>query len=387
MGNEIENNRFEIQREEFLKGLDLIQGVSGRKTTIPILSHVLMEWDNKRLYLTGTDLETTIREELEGQAQTQSPGSEKASVPAKKLYEVVKALPDGTIHIEKKENHWIKLQCGKSTFNIAGLDPEEFPAIPSYASNQFSPIPTQMLLDMIKKTIYAAAADEARRYLNGVLWIQKETGGQKRIRMVASDGHRLSLVEKEGPTVTGMEKGVILPRKGLLELRMVMAEKDGAEATEVFIDPLYVFFEIGKSLVVIRRIDGEFPDYEQVMSSNSDKRLVVNREDFYNSLKRVSTMAASRKLEGIKLSVENDRMEIFHANQDFGDAREDLDVTYSGTPFEISFNASYLMDAMMVMDQDKIMMEIKDDGSPAFFKPVLTEENSAHISVVMPLRI
>jgi DNA polymerase-3 subunit beta len=373
---------FEIEKKEFLRGLNLIQSVSGRKTTLPILSHVLMEWENNRLCLTGTDLETAIREELE--IRTSESG--KASISAKKLYEVVRELPERTIQIEKKENHWIKLQCGKSIFNIAGLDPEEFPALPSYTSDQFNPIPTRMLLDMIEKTIYAAASDETRRYLNGIFWIQKEVGDQKRIQMVASDGHRLSLVEKEGPTVTGMEKGVILPRKGVLELRRMMAEKGGEEKVGVFVDPLYVFFEVGKSLIVIRRVDGEFPEYEQVIPSDNDKKVVVGRESFYGSLRRVSTMASER-VEGVKLFVEKDRMEVFSYNQDFGDAKEDLEVTYGGNPFEIGFNARYLMDALTVIDQDEVVMEIKDDGSPGLLRPVLPDEKSTHISIIMPMKI
>lgn len=373
---------FEIEKKEFLKGLNLIQSVSGRKTTLPILSHVLMEWEGKRLCLTGTDLETAIREELEVQSFQEG----KASVSAKKLYEVVRELPEQPIRIEKRENQWIRLQCGRSVFNIAGLDPEEFPALPSFRSDQFDVIPTRMVVDMIEKTVYAAATDETRRYLNGIYCMWKETGDLKRIQMVASDGHRLSLVERDAPRIGGMEKGVILPRKGVLELRRMIADQGEEERMGIYIDPSYVFFQLGKSLVVIRRVEGEFPEYEQVIPTDNEKKVVVRRDDFYGSLRRVSTMASER-VEAVKLFVEKDHMEISSYNQDFGDAKDDLEVTYGGSAFEIGFNARYLMDALMVMDHEEVIMEIKDEKSPGLLKPAVLAQGTTQISIIMPMRM
>lgn len=373
---------FEIEKKEFLKGLNLIQSVSGRKTTLPILSHVLLEWEENRLRLMGTDLETAVREEVD----IRSSETGRASISAKKLYEVVRELPERTIQVERKENHWIKLQCGKSIFNIAGLDPEEFPVLPTYTSDQFNEISMKTLLDMIEKTIYAASSDETKRYLNGIYCIQKEAGDQKRIQMVATDGHRLSLVEKEARTVPELEKGVILPKKGVLELRRMMVDKTGDDSVGILIDPLYVFFQMGKSLVVIRRVEAEFPQYDQVIPSDNDKKVILGKEEFYGALRRVSTMASER-VEAVKLFVERDRMEISSYNQDFGDAKEDIDVTYGGTPFEIGFNARYLMDALAVMDPDEAVLEIKDETSPALLRPTVPDETTTHLSIVMPMRM
>ena len=160
---------FEIDKREFLKGLGLMQSVAGRKTTLPILSHILLEWEKNSLYLTGTDLETGIREELIAKIHQKG----KASVSAKKLYEIVRELPDETIHIQKKDNQWITLQCGKSIFNLAGLDPEEFPSLPTYQEENFSNISTRLIREMIEKTVFAASNEESRYHLNGVLFVQK----------------------------------------------------------------------------------------------------------------------------------------------------------------------------------------------------------------------
>jgi len=187
---------FDIDKKEFLKGLGLMQSVAGRKTTLPILSHILMEWDGNSLHITGTDLETGVREELTVTVHEKGKGS----VSAKKLYEIVRELPEETIHIEKKENHWITLQCGKSIFNLAGLDPDEFPSLPAYEDQYFSEVSTHLLREMIDKTVFAASNEESRYHLNGILFLQKkedsapsgpgrEEGGI--LRMVATDGHRL----------------------------------------------------------------------------------------------------------------------------------------------------------------------------------------------------
>ena len=163
---------FDIDKKEFLKGLSLMQSVVGRKTTLPILSHILIQWEKNSLYLTGTDLETGICEELNATVHQEG----KASVSAKKLYEIVRELPEETIHIQKKENHWITLQCGKSIFNLAGLDPDEFPSLPTYQDEYFSKISTQLIREMIEKTVFAASNEESRYHLNGVLFIQKKQG-------------------------------------------------------------------------------------------------------------------------------------------------------------------------------------------------------------------
>ena len=373
---------FEIHKKEFLKGLSLMQSVAGRKTTLPILSHILIEGEKNSIYLTGTDLETGIREELT--ATVQQGG--KVSVSAKKLYEIIRELPEEMIHIKKKENHWITLQCGKSIFNLAGLDPDEFPSLPTYQDEYFSKVSTHLMKEMIEKTVFAASNEESRYHLNGVLFSQSQQGTKVVLRMVATDGHRLSLIDRENQAIRGIEKGIIIPKKGVLEIKKIMGDQDEEEEIDIYFDQTHGFFKMGKSLMVIRLIDGEFPEYDQVIPKGNDKKIVMQKERIYGCLRRVSTMASER-VEGIKLSLKRNSIELNSYHQDFGDAKEEVEVSYEGPPIEIGFNARFLMEALNVMDMDEVMMELKDEGSPGILKPLSTTESSNQICIIMPMRI
>jgi DNA polymerase III subunit beta len=375
---------FEIDKKEFLKGLGLMQSVAGRKTTLPILSHMLLEWEENSLYLTGTDLETGIREEL--MAKIHQKG--KASVSAKKLYEIVRELPEETIHIQKKDNQWITLQCGKSIFNLAGLDPEEFPSLPAYQEENFSAVSTRLIREMIEKTVFAASNEESRYHLNGVLFAQSKQGGKEILRMVATDGHRLSLVDRENQKIHGIEeKGIIIPKKGVLEIKKIIGDGDGEGEMGIYFNSTHGFFKMGKSLTVIRLIDGEFPEYEQVVPKGNDKKIVMVKARMYSSLKRVSTMA-SEKMEGVKFSLKKNSMEMSSTHQDFGDAKEEVEVVYEGPPLEVGFNARYLIEALNVMDTEEVLMELKDEGSPGILRPSSSATGlSNQFCIIMPMRL
>ena len=436
----------DIDKRELLKGLVFVQSIAGRKTTLPILSHVLMEADKDSLYLTGTDLETGIREGLPANVRQEG----KASVSAKKLYEIVRELPDETIYIEKKENHWITLKCGKSTFNLAGLDPDEFPSLPTYQEEHFSKVPTAILMEMIEKTVFAASNEESRYHLNGIFLLQES---KDVLRMVATDGHRLSMIHREGYRIRGIEKGIILPKKGVMEVRKIMGDKeeertgdqkviwhsdkqgevDAARETfnrlknkgymafllkkegekgkvihefdanaeklimaptiEIYFDGTHGFLRMGKSLIILRLIDGEFPEYEQVIPKENDKRIKMEREKIYACMRRISTMASER-VEGIKVALTKNALEATSFNQDFGDAKEEVEVAYEGPPIEVGFNARYLREALNEIDAGEVWMELKDEGSPAILRPVGSSEKTSpsigpndQLFIIMPMRI
>lgn len=375
---------FEIDKREFLRGLGLMQSVAGRKTTLPILSHMLLEWEENSLYLTGTDLETGIREEIV--AKIHQKGN--ASVSAKKLYEIVRELPEETIHIKKKDNQWIILQCGKSVFNLAGLDPEEFPSFPTYQEENFSNVSTRLFREMIEKTSFAASNEESRYHLNGILLAQIKQGGKEILRMVATDGHRLSLIDRENQKIRGIdEKGIIIPKKGVLEVKKIVGDRDGEEEMGIYFNATHGFFKAGKSLTAIRLIDGEFPEYEQVIPKGNDQKLVMIKERIVSSLKRVSTMASER-MEGVKFSIKKNSVEMSSTHQDFGDAQEEVEVVYEGPPFQVGFNARYLIEAFNVIDSEEILMELKDEGSPGIIKPLSSTAGiSNQICIIMPMRL
>jgi DNA polymerase III subunit beta len=378
----------DIDKRELLKGLVFVQSIAGRKTTLPILSHVLMEADKDSLYLTGTDLETGIREGLPASVRQEG----KASVSAKKLYEIVRELPDEAIHIEKKENHWITVKCGRSTFNLAGLDPDEFPSLPIYREENFSKVPTAILMEMIEKTVFAASNEESRYHLNGIFLLQTKQASKEVLRMVATDGHRLSLIHREGYRIRGIEKGIILPKKGVMEARKIMGDKED-EQMEIYFDGTHGFLRMGKSLMILRLIDGEFPEYEQVIPKENDKKIKMEREKIHACLRRISTMASER-VEGIKIALTKNAMEATSFNQDFGDAKEEVEVAYEGPPLEVGFNARYLLEVLGVVDANEIWMELKDEGSPAILRPAVSSEKNApfigpndQLFIIMPMRI
>jgi DNA polymerase-3 subunit beta len=375
---------FEIDKKDFIKGLGLMQSVAGRKTTLPILSHILLEWEKHSLYLTGTDLETGIREELIAKIHQKG----KASVSAKKLFEIVRELPEETIHIQKKDNQWITLQCGKSIFNLAGLDPEEFPSLPAYQEENFSSVSTRLVREMIEKTVFAASNEESRYHLNGILVVQSKQAGKDALRMVATDGHRLSLIDRENQKVRGVEeKGIIIPKKGILEIKKIIGDRDGEEEMGIYFNSTHGFFKMGKSLSVIRLIDGEFPEYEQVIPKGNDKKLVMVKERMVSSLKRVSTMASER-MEGVKFSLKTNLVEMSSTHQDFGDAKEEVEVVYEGPPLQVGFNARYLIEAFNVIDTDEVLMELKDEGSPGILRPSSSSVGvSNQLSIIMPMRL
>lgn len=373
---------FEIDKREFVRALGLMQSVAGRRTTLPILSHILLEAEKDSLYLTGTDLETGIREELS--ARIHQGG--KASVSGKKIFEITRELPEESIHIKKKENQWITIQCGKSVFNLAGLDPEEFPSLPTHSDEYFSQVSTHLMKEMIEKTVFAASNEESRYHLNGILISQSKKGEKEILRMVATDGHRLSLLDRESQGIRGIEKGVIIPKKGILEIRKIMGDRDGQEEMRVYFDQTHGFFKMGKSLMVVRLIEGEFPEYEQVIPKGNDKKVLMDRGKMYGSLRRVSIMASER-VEGIKLSVKKNVIELSSYHQDFGDAKEEVEVSYEGPSLDIGFNARYLMEALTVMDTEEVVMELKDEGSPGVIKPKSATEPSNQLCIVMPMRI
>ena len=375
---------FEMDKREFIKGLGLMQSVAGRKTTLPILSHILLEWEKNSLYLTGTDLETGIREELVAKVHQKG----KASVSAKKIYEIVRELPEETIHIQKKENQWITLQCGKSVFNLAGLDPEEFPSLPNYQEENFSTVSNRLIREMIEKTVFAASNEESRYHLNGVFFVQSKQGGKEILRMVATDGHRLSLIDRENQKIRGIEeKGTIIPKKGVLEIKKIIGDREGDAEMGIYFNATHGFFKMGKSLTVIRLIDGEFPEYEQVVPKGNDKKLAMAKEKMVSSLKRVSTMASER-MEGVKFSFKKNLVEMSSYHQDFGDAKEEVEVVYEGPPFQVGFNARYLIEALNVIDAEEVLMELKDEGSPGILRPSsLAPGLSDQFCIIMPMRL
>lgn len=368
-----------LRRDTFLKALQKVQGIVEKRNTMPILSNVLMEASGDTLFVTATDLEVGMKSSYPVDVIREG----KITVAAKKLYEIIKELPDQEISFSTRENDWIDIRCGKAQFNIVGLSPDEFPYFPKVGEYSFLEVPNSVLREMIDQTSYAICSDETKYNLNGIFVKAGDKDGQPFLRMVATDGHRLSVVERPlaGKAAADLQKGAIFPRKGIYELRKMTEEEEGGLQLGMMDNSAVV--KKGNSVVVMRLVDGEFPDYTRVIPQHNDKSVRIGREDLLHSLKRMSILS-SEKFKGIKLEVGTGTMEISSSNPEFGEAREELTIDYAGVQIMARFNARYLIDVLAVLPEPQVELQLKDEMSPAI---VLSVGQEGFLAVVMPMRL
>jgi DNA polymerase-3 subunit beta len=370
---------FAIAKESFLKALQQVQGIVENRKTMPILSNVLISAQSEKIEIIATDLEVGMKSSFP--ADVTKTG--KITVSAKKLYEIIKELPEEEIHFSTRENDWVDLRCGKAHFNLVGLSSEEFPFFPAVNESTFLTIKGSLIRELVEMTAFAICHDETKYNLNGIFIKALEEEGKTLLRMVATDGHRLAMAEKEIPPVTStdLKNGVIFPKKGIFELKK-MTDDDDSEIMLSFLDNSAVVKK-NDTVVVMRLVDGYFPDYTRVMPSDNDKLVTIKREDFIHSLRRMAILS-SEKFKGIMMELKDGIMEISASNPELGDARETLEVSYTGPDLSIRFNARYLLDSLSVMGQEFVNLALKDELSPAVVKPYQTED---FLTVIMPMRV
>ena len=368
---------FTIEKEVFLKGLARVQGIVEKRNTIPVLSNVLLEGIDGELHLTATDLEVGMQSSYP--ANIRKPG--KVTVSAKKLYEIIKELPDTETRYNAKDNCWIEVECGKAQFNIVGLSADEFPTFPKPDNGNFISLASSLCKEVIEKTFFAVSQDESKYNLNGIFCQVQEESNQ--LRLVATDGHRLSMIDKQIESVESSElaKGVILPRKGILELKKLAEEGEG-DLQLGFMDNNAVVSK-DKTVIIMRLVDGEFPDYSRVIPQTNEQKASIAVYPFLHALRRMIILS-SEKSRGVKMNFKNNLLEVSSSNPELGDAREELDIEYQGPELSVGFNARYLLDILQVQDQDNICMIFKDNLSPGLIKPV---DEDGYLAVIMPMRL
>ncbi len=363
------------KREVFLDALYWSQSTVERRNTMPILANVLVETHGDRIRLTGTDLEVGVRASLDGEII--AAGS--VTVDARKLYEIVRELAEEFIDLKRLDNDRVEIQSGKSVFKMVGLDAHEFPAFVSSEEAERKQCPALALKEMIDKTIFSISTDETRSNLNGALLHEME---DNRVRMVTTDGHRLSLVQREiGPL--SLEKGVIIPRKGLAELRRLL-EDPGEDTVSLGFAGNMVFAWKGDVEMSIRLIDGEFPDYDKVIPADNKNQADVVQATLFRALRRVSLLSSDR-FRGVRVELGGGAIGISANNPDLGEAAEEVDAEYDGDHIIIGYNAQYLLDILNVMEQgDHVEMALMDDESPTVMR---RSGDDSLLYVVMPMRI
>lgn len=370
---------FTIEKEVLLKGLARIQGIVEKKTTLPVLSNVLLEANDGEICLTATDLEVGMRSIYP--AQIQSGG--KTTVSAKKFYEIVKELPGGEVSFRSRENSWVEIRSGKALFNIVGLPADEFPHFPKLNKNDLLPIDSSELCEMIEKTFFSVSTDESKYNLGGIYMKSVEEGERKLLRMVATDGHRLALVQRPISVNPGAEllRGVILPRKGIVELRKIAEESTGTISIGFLENNVVIQRET--TTVVMRLVDGEFPDYNRVIPKQQGFQATIRCDSFLHALRRM-VIVSSDKTRGVKLVLKPGTLEISSSNPELGEAQEEIEVDYDGPEISLGFNARYLIDILNAQNESAIYLQLRDNLSPGVLQPV---KDSDTLAVVMPMRL
>ena len=367
-----------LSKFDLLKELTATQGVVERKTTIPILSNYLFEAAGDALSLTATDLDLSLRTSCA--AKVKKEGS--CTIPARKLYDYVKLLPDGEISIKLLENHWIQIRCGRSNTKMVGMARANFPTLPVFPTAGVISIPAKVLRAMIGRTIFAIANEESRYTLNGALMVLKPES----ITMVATDGHRLAHVERPGEKFEGIsgELKTLVPKKAMNELRILLDATD-AEHIEFAKDESTLFFRIGRRLLTSRQLTGQFPNYEAVLPKDNNKSITVRSADFSSAIQRVAQFADERS-GAIKMRLEKNELKISSSSTETGESEDSLETTYDGDLVTMGFNSAYLLDFLKAAGSDQVRLEFKDSQSAGQLRPEEGEDYKYRY-IVMPMRI
>jgi DNA polymerase-3 subunit beta len=347
-----------------------VQNVVSTRTTLPILSNVLLQADGDQLRLTTTDLDVGVSGAIT--AQIEKPGA--TTLPARRLATIVRELPAAEINVEVDSKNVASIRCGQSFFKILGLPEEEFPPLPKLNESRTFTIGQQLLRDALKKTSYAISTDETRYVLNGILFSFKEN----KLTLVATDGRRLALVDLEVEFPRSQEVDIIVPAKAVTELGRLLGDEGEVRLS---VDENQIAFQIGDTLLASKLIEGNYPNYRQVIPAEAKERVTLERELFLNAVHRVSLLS-SEKSNSVKLVFTKNNIEIAANTPDVGEAKESLAVAYKGREFSIAFNPEFLQAPLRVLSNDEVYLDLIDEMSPGVIKI-----QSPFLYVLMPMRI
>ncbi len=367
-----------VSKSELLRELTATQGVVERKTTIPILSNYLFEASGDKLSLTATDLDLSLRTACS--AKVKKEGS--CTIPARKLHDYVKLLPDADITIKLLENHWISIRCGRSNTKMVGMARSNFPTLPVFPTAGVVKIPAQVLRGMIAKTGFAIASEESRYTLNGALMVLKPES----ITMVATDGHRLAHIERSGEKFEGVsgELKTLIPKKAMDELRSLLDSTD-AESIEFAKDESTLYFRIGPRLLTSRQLTGQFPNFEAVLPKDNNKSVTLPGNELGAAISRVAQFADERS-RAVRLRMEKGELKLSASSTETGESEDTIETSYQGDSLTVGFNAQYILDFLKAVGAGDVKLEFKDAQSAGQLRPADSEDYKYRY-IVMPMRI
>jgi DNA polymerase III subunit beta len=368
---------FSVTKSALLTELSMTQGVVERKTTIPILSNLLVEASHSQLTITATDLELSIRTLCDAKVKQEGAGT----IPAKKLLELVRLLPEGEIKVKLLENHWVEITSDRKKYKLVGMAKENFPALPAMPHTLVK-IPAAILQSLISKTKFAISMEESRYTLNGGLLILRPDT----LAMVATDGHRLALAETDHK-LSGMngELKVLVPKKAMDEVEKLSGAAESDAHFDFAKDESHLFFQVDHRLLISRILTGQFPNYEAVLPRDNNKHVVIERGELTDAVRRVSQLADQRS-HAVKLSISGEGLEISASSPEYGEAKESIEKEYQGDPIAIGFNSSYMLDFLGAAADGPVSIELKDEQSAGQMRP-LADESYRYRYIIMPMRI
>ena len=368
--------KFTVNKENFVKELGKIQGIGEKRQTMLILSNVLITADAGKVSLLSTNMEVGMLTSSEADVIEKG----KITASAKNLYDICKEMPSGILEVEIEDNI-LKIRGGKAEFKIPTLPANDFPKVPLPSRTPKVNIESSKLKDMMDKVTFCASTDETKYHLNSVFIDNSTNKGW--LRMVSTDGHRLGMTDSPicDLETLGVSKGILIPRKGAAELRKVI---DTAENVSIMVESGYMYIFAGNTILFIKEMDLEYPDYMRVIPTNNDKSFKVKRTDLLSALKRVSIVSTIKSRTSM-ISLNQGSLVLSSRSPDYGEATEEIEVDYSKTPMEIRFNSKYLIDILSATSEDILSFEMGDPLSPVMIRP--NESNSECIYVVMPMRL
>jgi DNA polymerase-3 subunit beta len=371
-----------VSKEDFLPALNSLQSITGKKGTMAILANILIQTQENFIELISTDLEVAIKKNVA--AEILSPGS--LTLPAKILYEIVRESGSENIKIEEKDKNWARIKAGTSMYNLAGTSSEEYPKFPEYNEESLISLPCEIIRELIDKTIFSAAQERESNYtLTGILLEKEKTEeGTSFLKMVSSDGHRLSIMEKELDKESeniSIEKNTLIPRKGVSEIKKVC---EGQKNFSLGADKKQLVIQTKNSLMIVRLMNGEFPDYKSIVNViEKDNVIEIDRSKFLESLKRTNLFSEDT-FNAIQLTVEDQKLILSSQNMDFGNAKDEMSINYTGDPLDLGFNCRYFIDTLQVMRSDTIKAYVNSDQSPCLIEG---DNDQGFISIIMPMKI
>ncbi len=368
-----------LTRGDLLRGVTTVQSAVASKNTMPILANVLLEARDKKLEFVATDLDMGIRCSVP--AEIVEKGN--ITINAKKLSDIVRELPEATVELEIDDSHKMILVCQKSNFKVHGLPKDDFPILPEVKKDKVFKIKGALLQEMIRKTIFAVSTDETRYVLNGV-YFQVDGG---KLRMVATDGHRLAFIQKKLEGKNDDKASVIIPTKTLNELSKVISDlgkgKEDELIVESYVTDNQIKFVIEGVEIISRLIEGQFPNYEQVIPKESDKKIEASVSELSSATRRVAILT-SEKSNSIRYQAKNGKLSISSKTPDMGEAKEEMDVDYKGEEISIAYNAKYVLDVLKNVGTDTVNIELTQPLSPGILRP---KGDADYLCVIMPMRV